>query len=65
VLKRLLRAITVVAAAWGNPKLGSASPSVKGYEPKAESLDHRANPGWFDDEKIGVFPVLLRQHRRG
>ena len=28
--------------------------NAKGYEPKWELLDKRPNPGWFDDEKIGI-----------
>lgn len=37
--------------------LGQSSPGNLGarYEPKWESLDKRLNPGWFDDEKIGIF----------
>lgn len=49
----LKAAVMFVAAIGAHP----APPKTanKGYEPKWESLDQRPNPGWFDDDKIGIF----------
>lgn len=43
--------ILVLGAQLGEPVQGV--PAC--YEPKWESLDRRANPAWFDAEKIGIF----------
>ena len=56
MLQRAFCAVMFVAAAWGHPVPGLASPPANTrYESKWESLDKRPNPGWFDDDKIGIF----------
>ena len=56
MLKGIIGIATFAAIAWGQPVPGTASePAAQRYEPRWESLDKRANPGWFDDEKIGIF----------
>ena len=55
MVKTSLCVAIFAAAAWGRPMPGSAAPPGKKYEPNWESLDARPNPGWFDDEKIGIF----------
>jgi len=53
MLKRVLLVVTFVLAAWTQPTSAQAVENV--YEPNWESLDQRPNPGWFDDDKIGIF----------
>ena len=53
---RALCVMLFIVTAWVQSMPGLASePKPKGYEPKWESLDKRPNPGWFDDEKVGIF----------
>ena len=53
MLKRAILAATLLAVAWAHPTPAQAAD--KRYEPNWESLDQRPNPGWFDDDKIGIF----------
>jgi alpha-L-fucosidase len=56
MFKGMIGTAMFAAIVWGQPAPGTASePAVQRYEPKWESLDRRANPGWYDDEKIGIF----------
>ena len=56
MFKRAFLAVMLMAATWTHPVPGAAPPpAATRYEPTWESLDKRPNPGWFDDEKIGIF----------
>lgn len=56
MFKPLLCAVILVATAWEHPRPAlAAHPNDKRYEPNWESLDKRPNPGWFEDDKIGIF----------
>lgn len=53
MLKHSLLAVMFVVVAGTQPT--SAQVVEKVYDPNWESLDQRPNPGWFDDDKIGIF----------
>ena len=53
MLKQLLLAVMFVVVAGTQPT--SAQVVERVYDPTWESLDQRPNPGWFDDDKIGIF----------
>lgn len=52
----MLRAfILLLAALEGTAQAAPPQPAPVRYEATWESIDTRPNPGWFDNEKIGIF----------
>lgn len=54
-LPKLAASVVFLTLLAGTPALAQDRTPDRRYEPQWESLDSRPNPGWFDDDKIGIF----------